>query len=283
VILNKCSVRRTAARDLQRCARQKMTETQPPTADWIDDASSKGILNMEDTWVSSKFQYFYMGVPKTACSKVKMLLQQLEGNPLPVNPFGVHERTAPGIPFVSKLSDFASDVALKILSDPNWFRFAFVRNPYSRLLSGYKNKVMDLKSPWKGFRESIREQAGYPTPPGETPGMVAFRDFVRYVRQQPDEVRDGHWRSQFGTMCADRISYDFVGRMETFVKDVSRVLERFGASRQLRDLASEIVGASAAVPMAVAYDTELANIVYEMYRLDFETFGYERDSWRKPD
>lgn len=260
-----------------------MRRTQPPTADWIDDASSKGILNMEDTWVSSKFQYFYMGVPKTACSKVKMLLQQLEGNPLPANPFGVHERTTLGIPFVSKLSDFSPELALEILSDPKWFRFTFVRNPYSRLFSGYRNKVMDLKSPWKGFRESIREHAGYPTPPGKTPRMVAFRDFVRYVRQQPDEERDGHWRSQFGTLCADRISYDFVGRMETVVKDFTEVLARFGAPQELTESVTEVVGASIPVPNAAAYDADLANTVYDMYRLDFETFGYERNSWRDPD
>ena len=260
-----------------------MTKAKPPTADWIEFASSKGVLNMEDTWVSSKFGYFYMGIPKTACSKVKMVLQQLEGNPLPANPFGVHERTAPGFAFVPKLSDFAPDVEVEILCGPKWFRFAFVRNPYSRLFSGYRNKVMDLNSPWRGFRESIRELAGYPTPPGETPGMVAFRDFVRYVQQQPDEERDGHWRSQLGTLCADRIPYDFVGRMEAFAKDFTTVLERFGAPQKLKESITDVVGASTPLPNAVAYDTELASSVYEMYKLDFETFGYERDSWRDPD
>lgn len=66
-------------------------------AEWAVSAAAAGVLNLEDTWVSRKNRYFYMAVPKAACSKVKMVLQQLEGNPLPRNPFKVHERNTPGI------------------------------------------------------------------------------------------------------------------------------------------------------------------------------------------
>ena len=254
-----------------------------PTPEWIKATAASGVLNIEDTWVSRKHRYFYMGIPKTACSKVKMVLQQLEGNPLPPNPFGVHARTDSGITFVPKLADFSPDEAVDVLTSSAWFRFSFIRNPYSRLFSGYRNKVMDLNSPWVGFREAIREMAGYPTPPGASPCMVAFRDFVRYVSQQPDVQRDGHWRSQMGTLCTDAIDYEFIGRMETFAEDFTRVLDRFGASGSLKASVHEVVGASIAIPNAAAYDTELASVVYEMYRGDFETFGYDRDSWRFPD
>lgn len=252
-----------------------------PTAEWIHATATAGVLNMEDTWVSPQYRYFYMGVPKAASSKVKMVLQELEGNPLPPNPFGVHARTAEGITFVPRLSDFKPDEALEILTSPTWFRFTFVRNPYSRLVSAYRQKVMNLNTPWVGFREAIRAAAGHPTPSGAPPRMVAFQDFVRYVRQQPDAQRDGHWRSQAGILCIDAIDYDFIGKQETFAADFTRVLDRFGAAEDVKTLVSEVVGASLAVHDAAAYDPECAALVYEMYREDFETFSYEKDGWRR--
>lgn len=246
----------------------------------IESSSATGVLNMDDTWVSRKHRYFYMGIPKTACSKVKMVLQQLEGFPLPVNPMRVHWRNEPGIAFVPSLRDFSRDEVAEVLTSPDWFRFSFVRNPYTRLFSAYRQKVMDLGSPYNGFRESVRAMAGYPTPTGSAPGMVAFRDFVRYVARQEDRERDGHWRSQAGTLCLDAIEYDFIGRVESFEEGFTSVLRRFNAPERLVASVSEVVGATVRVPDAVAYDAEFAEHVYGIYRKDFETFGYHMDSWR---
>ena len=178
-----------------------------------------------------------------------------------------------------KLSDFATDQIVEMLTSEEWFRFCFVRDPYSRLFSAYKQKVMDLTSPWVGFRESVRERAGYPTPLGAAPGMVGFGDFVRYVGEQDDGDRDGHWRSQVGTLHVDTIEYDFVGRMESFAEDFTQVLQRFDAPAELIDSAPQVVNATQKLPLAMVYDKPLADYVYQVYRDDFEAFGYRRDEW----
>jgi len=41
-----------------------------------------------------------------------------------------------------------------------------------------------------------------------------------------------------------------------------------------------VVGASAGLPAASAYDPALAQLVYGVYEPDFVTLGYGRDSWR---
>src|SRR5580704_2518497 len=107
----------------------------------IDAATQAGRLRSDDTWVSRRWRYFYMGVPKVASSKVKMVLHQLEGYPLPADPFDVHARSQPGVRFVDKLSAFSAGDAAEILSGPDWRRFTFVRNPYARLYSAYKSKI----------------------------------------------------------------------------------------------------------------------------------------------
>jgi dermatan 4-sulfotransferase 1 len=243
----------------------------------IAAAARTGRLNIEDTWVSGRRRYFYMAVEKAASSKIKMLLHQLEGYALPADPFDVHARNRPGMPFVDKLSAFGADATAEILRGPDWFRFAFARNPYARLYSAYKNKIADLASPYVGVRTTIWRMAGNPQPPAEA---APFEAFVRYVAQQPDAQRDGHWRSQAGALCLDLIAYGFVGRVETLQADLSTVLRSLGAPEDFHDGLDVVVGASAGSPTASAYNADLAHLVHETYEADFEIFGYLPDSWR---
>ncbi len=236
-------------------------------------------LGVADTWISSTHKYFYMATPKVACSKIKIVLQQLEGLPLPPRPLRIHWRDTPGLSFVSSIADFTTSDAVEILTSSDWFRFCFVRNPYSRLFSSYKQKILDLTSPWVGFRESIREKAGYPTPPDSSPKMVGFGDFVRYIGEQFDDDRDGHWRSQTGILHLEAIQYDFVGRMESFTRDFTSILQRFSAPAELIASVPDIVNATQRLPLTMTYDQKLADYVYGTFRDDFEAFDYDRDSW----
>ncbi len=243
---------------------------QDPPGDHIGDA---------DTWVSPIHKYFCMTIPKVACSKIKIVLQQLEGYALPPRPIRVHFRDTPGLSFVPSILDFSTREAVEILTSPEWFRFCFVRNPYSRLFSAHKQVVLDLSNAYVGFRESIREMAGYPTPPDSTPGMVGFGDFVRYIGEESDSDRDGHWRSQTGILHLERIQYDFVGRMESFTHDFTRILRRFDASAELIASLPQAVNTTQSLPLAIAYDKQLADYVYGIFKDDFEAFEYHRDSW----
>lgn len=243
------------------------------------DADGPG-LNIPDTWISPSHHLFCLAIPKAACSKIKLVMQQLEGLPIPPDPLEIHYRATPGLQFVPSIADFTTAEGVEILTASDWFRFAFVRNPYIRLFSAYKSVIMDLDSPYIGFRESIRQQAGYPTPAGAIPGGVGFADFVHYIADQPDELRDGHWKSQVGTLHLDVIPYNFVGRVETFQTDFTMVLQRFNAPAALLAGLSERVNTTAQIPLAAAYCQALADRVYTIYEADFVTFGYERTSWQ---
>lgn len=243
-----------------------------------DDEDNDG-LNVADTWISPSHRYFCMAIPKSACTKTKLVLQQLEGLPIPPQPMRIHYRDTPGIHFLPSIADFSTEAGVEILSSPEWFRFAFARNPYARLFSAYKSQVLDLTSPYVGFRESIRQSAGYPTPAGHPPGRVGFADFVGYIAQQPDKQRDGHWKSQTASLHLNRISYDFIGRVENYANDFAQVLRRFAAPPGLLDGLTQRVNTTAHLPLAAAYHKQLADLVYTIYADDFDTFGYSRDSW----
>lgn len=252
---------------------------------WIEEAKNRPPdedspgLNIADTWISPQHRYFCMAIPKNACTKTKLVLQQLEGLPLPPEADRIHYRDEAGLAFLPSIADFSTAQGVEILTSPDWFRFAFVRNPYARLFSAYKSQVMDLNSPYVGFRESIRQQAGYPTPPGATPGRVGFADFVAYIAGQADGERDGHWKSQTGSLHLDQIGYHFIGRVECFAEDFAQVLQRFAVPLPLVNSLREQVNTTPALPLAAAYGKQLADTVYTIYKEDFETFGYARDSW----
>ncbi len=252
---------------------------------WLDQAKARppdtdgGGLNVADTWVSPQHRYFCMAIPKAACSKIKLVLQQLEGLPLPPEPLRIHYRDEPGLRFVPSIADFSTAEAAAIITSADWFRFTFVRNPYARLFSAYKSQVMELASPYVGFREAIRQHAGYPTAPGGTLGRVGFADFVQYIATQRDDQRDGHWKSQSETMQRAMIHYDFIGRVERFAQEFTTVLQRFNAPPALLATLDERVNTTAQLPLVAAYNKELADLVYAIYAEDFAAFDYARESW----
>ena len=70
------------------------------------------------------------------------------------------------------------------------------------------------------------------------------------------------------------IELNFVGRVESFTEDFTRVLDHVQASDALRADAVKPLNASDEVDWPNYYSTELANRVYKTYELDFDRFQY---------
>ena len=148
-------------------------------------------------------------------------------------------------------------------------------------VSAYKSKIggdSDGDPYYQTIRHEIRELFDYPRRDGERVGIVSFRDFVRYVHDGRRPY-DGHWCVQSEKLATEMISYDFIGRFETFQRDFQALLERLGAPPEIVASASKVHGQTVKICLAAAYDRELADTVYGIYKADFEAFGYERDSW----
>ena len=246
----------------------------------LDDHRQRRLSLWWNSWASPTHKYLYVAVGKAACTKIKLSLHQLEGYPPLADGSLVHDRNRPGGPFVPALTDFTNAQAFEILTSPEWFRFCFVRNPFYRLFSAYKSKMLNYgDAQYQPVRDEIRARWHYPLRDGRPAGMVAFRDFVRYVEQQADTERDFHWRLQTTIVMPALIKYDFIGRIESFAQDFGQVLKRFNASAELMAAIPQPVNQTTQIYHAAAYDQELADRVYDMYQEDFTNFGYERDSW----
>lgn len=108
---------------------------------------------------------------------------------------------------------------------------------------------------------------------------VTFTEFVRHVCEQPESTMDIHWRPQTAQLRPDVLDYDFIGRVERFSADASRLLSQLGAPAFMFDLVQGRANASSGGP--VPWDADLAARVYRVFRDDFDAFGYDRDSWRR--
>jgi hypothetical protein len=222
--------------------------------------------------VSSQHKYVAFMAAKAACSTIKLALHQFETPDVTVeNWWDIHFDHA-----VPSLADHSTDAVVEMLSASDWFRFCIVRNPYDRLASAWKQKLLsNVDSGYQWLRDEIRAEFGVIA---EEP--IPFRAAVDYLVGNHNMAADPHWSPMTTTMRPDIVDYDAVGRFETFAKDFADILRRIGAPNDVVWMAGVVTNATPAVSLAELYDEGLAKRVYTHYEADFEAFAYVEDTWR---
>ncbi len=137
-----------------------------------------------------------------------------------------------------------------------YFKFAFVRNPWDRLVSCWRNKVIDANY----FRFSADDLRV----------MQEFENFVDLVATRDLETCDQHIRLQ--SKLIDLSHIDFLGRFEHFEEHLAEVMRIIG-------LGSLPIGqkntSREKAHYRQYYSADLRDRVAEAYRRDIRIFGYE--------
>lgn len=235
------------------------------------------------SYVSHRHRYLYVETPKAACTRLKMLIHELEALP-PIKPsltgpvqtkyyMYIHARYAFKMPSLASLPE---EEAASVLAGDGYFRFCFVRNPYSRLVSVWRNKVYLVEPRFEGVYRRARELY----PECFEGRFLRFDGFVRFLCDARNSAYGNpHWALQTSLLFPGAINYDFIGRVESFDDDLAVVEREIGVSFDRRE-GQDRSNASGAADWRSYYDESLADAVYALYRQDFEAFGYERDSWK---
>ncbi len=233
--------------------------------------------------VSPTWKYVAVTTGKVGCSTVKYALHDLEGKP-PVEGWWTVHDDDDGMGMVR----FGTETVASMLNDPSVLKFCIVRNPYDRIFSAWKSKILRrVDTQYQELRDRVRDHYRYPADTEEAPrSTLAFGDFARWVvahGAEPAVAGDGHWSRQVDALWWDLIDYDVVGRFENFNEDFGAILRRLHAPEAVLARGTETFNATASIPLSAAYDTDLAAVVYDFYRADFEAFGYAADSWQRYD
>jgi hypothetical protein len=135
------------------------------------------------------------------------------------------------------------------------YKFAVVRDPYTRLLSYY------LGAERKNFRRLLGT--------GEDMDFATFITII--ARQQPDDMNP-HWRVQYHNLFCDVIEYDHFIRFENLEEELRAFMMRYSRNPEIRSVHKN--QGNAGQKLAAYYTPELERLVREKYMLDFEFFGY---------
>lgn len=146
----------------------------------------------------------------------------------------------------------------------DYFLFGFVRNPYDRLYSAYKNKVLQ---PVTENKKNIFKNHGIEL-------GINFSDFIEKIIVIPDEKIDRHLRSQSWFLTYEGALFtDFVGHLETFERDWGFLNDKFSLGLPSHRNSTENINKES---YRAQYDASSAEKVYRRYQKDFELFGYKQ-------
>jgi chondroitin 4-sulfotransferase 11 len=145
-----------------------------------------------------------------------------------------------------------------------YFKFAFVRDPFDRLVSTWSY----LKG--GGMTQADAEFASH--------HLARFSEFGKFVLEGLDRSEIISWvhfrpQSDFLATPEGAVMVDFVGRFERLEEDFAFVAKRLGIAARLPKANS-----SGHAPFASCYSPETAAVVAKVYARDLDAFSYQSPS-----
>jgi hypothetical protein len=247
----------------------------PAAAAFYSELLARGCAPNAHIDVLPRHRIVYLCIPKCASTTIKMALSALAGR-APASFEQIHQRRHSGLksPFEIGLSSFRA-----LVLDRAALRFAFVRNPYDRLVSAWADKFQNKRlvegDPFVDKYLEYRNTAD-PSLPSGADEMLSFSGFVRFATATAQARLDPHWHLQDDMLDMPGIALDFIGKVESFDEDFARVMEHVGAPWALRDAIGAPLNRSRHLPWRDYYTGAMADQVYRAYERDFDRLGYPR-------
>ncbi|WP_425091430.1 sulfotransferase family protein [Tropicimonas sp. S265A] len=243
-------------------------------------------MGFPGTWMTTSGSMIYRVVPKCACSTIGQIMFYSDNGSffdgdIHDAQHGLHkwgmEESRPAIEHAVKGGET--------------FTFTCVRNPYTRILSAFFDKICGIQRNGNRYRGNLvpmlTQQYGIQVD-GEFDQIASFRRFLLFARdtiafRKPMDP-DIHWSSVAGhvsTLIAGGGRYDHVFFTEKFNEGMQAVLDSCPPAHAVdpanipRFNESEGHGPKRAHPVADYFDDLSMHLMYEMYKQDFDLFQYD--------
>lgn len=248
-------------------------------------------MGFPGTWMTETESVVYRVVPKCACSTIGQILY-----------YSDHGEFFDGDIHDAKdgLHKWANEGSQKLITsnarEHRSYAFTCVRNPYTRILSSFFDKICGIQRNGRRYRGNLVPllvqkygiEVGSPEDDFQFDQIKSFRRFLLFAR---DTVRfrkpmdpDIHWSAMSGhisTFVVNGGKYDNIFWTEQFDTGMQSVLDNIKTQFpiDLKDIPrfneSEGHGPKRAHPVEDYFDDMSMHLVYEMYKRDFDLFKYD--------
>jgi len=251
-------------------------------------------MGFPGTWMTESESLVYRVVPKCACSTIGQIMfysdhgRFFDGD--------IHDAEAGLHKWAREASQPLIEAAVK---GHRGLSFTCVRNPYSRILSSFFDKICGIQRNGNRYRGNlvpmVIQKYGIEVggPDGREPfdQIASFRRFLLFARdtirwKKPMEP-DIHWSSMSGHVATFIVGggrYDRIFFTERFDEGMRAVLDAARTPVPV-DLAavprfneSEGHGPKRAHPVEDYFDDLSMHLMKEMYHRDFDLFRYDFDN-----
>jgi Sulfotransferase family len=209
----------------------------------------------------------YVAVPKTGCTTIKTILAACVGLLDPgalerASQAAVHRTwNARPVTWMALSEEERED----LLASATTFRFTSVRNPFERVVSCYLNKVVKPADS-SHLARRVHDQ-----------GDVSLLAFLKFVRGQRPWRRDVHCRPMTDLCFSGHVAYEDIIRYETFDRDIRRVMSKLNFPEVNIPSPSVANRTDAGRRMHALLGPQECALIREIYREDFQEFGYSAD------
>jgi len=251
-------------------------------------------MGFPGTWMTESEGLVYRVVPKCACSTIGQIMYYsdhgvfFDGD--------IHDATEGLHKWAIEASQ--PKIAANVQGHKS-FAFTCVRNPYTRVLSSFFDKICGIQRNGKRYRGNLVPlliqkygiEVGGPEGKDDFDQIKSFRRFLLFVR---DTIRwrrpmdpDIHWSAMSGhisTFIVNGGRYDRIFFTETFNDGMQDVLDAVDLPHTVdlpnipRFNESEGHGPKRAHPVEDYFDDLAMHLMLEIYKRDFELFKYDFDN-----
>jgi len=228
--------------------------------------------------ISLKNQYVFCEVAKSGCSAVKRALwrQEIKDIPMPKGFEDTYKNPHVAFPHHLLIKPFQLGETRfnQAIRDPAFVKWTVVRNPFTRALSGYLDKIQRNEPQFANIQKRVAQHRKVDS--GEVDrASVTFEDFCEALTyfNRPVEF-DPHWRPQYLHTCGDILPYSHIAKLET----LDQSLDELGRLIGLKDLnfsSGRPHATNANSKLSEHYTGRCVDIIRDVYALDFQHFGYD--------
>ncbi|KAJ8026974.1 Carbohydrate sulfotransferase 11 [Holothuria leucospilota] len=233
------------------------------------------VRSLRNIFVLDEKKLLFCYVPKIACTNWKRILLILKAT---VDHMSIHQLADENLPI---LSTYKVNDALRRIKE--YKKLLFVREPFSRLLSAYRDKLeksgrVDSDRFRKDWSASMKSFSRVRDPKDD----VTFLEYINYLADPLHPInqpKDEHWNPIYQLCRPCDVQYDFIGRMENLERDSEYVLKHVIDSDLKLNLhnSTNFTNSSSADIVRQYYSqipVQTVMQLYKKYRPDFELFSY---------